>query len=159
MNRIGLGYDIHTLVSDRPLIIGGVLIPCDKGPLGHSDGDPLLHAITDALLGAAALGDIGQHFSDKDPRWEGADSQLFLKEAYRMVQEKGFSIINIDANVHLERPKLGPYFDEIKKVLSRILNIAEDQINLKAKRGEGVDAVGEEKAIVAQAIVLLHKQD
>lgn len=153
--RIGLGYDIHKLVAGRKLLLGGVEIPFEKGPLGHSDGDCLFHALTDALLGAAALGDIGRLFPDTDPRWKDAPSSLFVREAIRLVREKGFEIENIDANVHLEAPKVVPYFEAMIQKLSALLEIPVKKINLKAKRGEGLDAVGRGEAVACQAIVLL----
>jgi 2-C-methyl-D-erythritol 2,4-cyclodiphosphate synthase len=153
--RIGIGYDIHKLVEGRKFLLGGVTLPFPKGPLGHSDGDCLFHAVTDALLGAASLGDIGKHFSDTDPRWKDADSAIFLKETLKMIEAKKLKIENIDANLHLETPKLAPYLPEMIKNLSEILGLPTDRINLKAKRGEGLDAVGRGEAVAAQAVVLL----
>lgn len=153
--RVGLGYDIHTLINGRKFLLGGVTIPFDKGPLGHSDGDCLFHATADALLGAAGLGDMGRHFPDTDPRWKDADSAVFLKEASKLVDKKGWKIENIDANLHLENPKLSPYLPQMISNLARHLSISAEQINLKAKRGEGMDAVGRGEAIAAQVIVLL----
>ena len=156
--RVGLGYYIHRLVAGRKFLLGGVEIPFDKGPLGHSDGDCLYHALTDALLGAAALGDIGRHFSDTDPRWKDADSSIFLKETVKMLKVKKLSIENIDANVLLETPKLGPHFPKMIQNLSKILGLEKDRINLKAKRGEGMDAVGRGEAVAAQVVVLLSEK-
>lgn len=156
--RIGLGYDIHKLVVGRKFILGGVEIPFDKGPLGHSDGDCLFHALTDALLGAAGLGCIGRHFPDTNPKWKDAPSSLFVREAIRLVREKGFEIENIDANVHLEAPKMVPYFEAMIQKLSALLEIPVKKINLKAKRGEGLDAVGRGEAIAVQAVVLLSEK-
>lgn len=153
--RIGLGYDIHPLVEGRKFVLGGVLIPFEKGPKGHSDGDCLYHATTDALLGAAGLGDIGRHFSDTDPRWKDADSALFLKETRHLLEKKGFKIENIDANLHLESPKLAPHLPAMIKNLSLLLGVPETCINIKAKRGEGLDAIGHGEAVVAQVAVLL----
>ena len=153
--RIGLGYDIHPLVTDRKFILGGVLLPFDKGPKGHSDGDCLYHALTDAILGALGLGDIGRHFPDHDPKWKDADSAIFLKEANRLIDERKLKIENIDANLHLEAPKLVPYIPAMTKNLSNLLGISADRINIKAKRGEGLDAVGKGEAVAAQAIILL----
>ena len=153
--RIGLGYDIHRLVVGRPFILGGIEIPFEKGPLGHSDGDCLFHAVTDALLGAAGLGDIGRHFPDTDPRWKDADSSLFLKETLLLLEDKNFKIENIDANVHLEKPKLVQHFPKMVQRLAELLKLSENQINLKAKSGEGMDAVGHGDAVSVQVIALL----
>jgi len=153
--RAGLGYDIHRLVEGRKLLLGGVEIPSPKGALGHSDGDCLYHAVTDALLGAAGLGDIGRHFPDNDPRWKNADSSVFLKETKRLLDGKKLKIENIDANLHLETPKLVPHFPQMIQNLSKLLDISEDRINLKAKSGEGMDAVGKGEAVAAQVVVLL----
>lgn len=153
--RIGLGYDIHPLVPGRKFLLGGVELPFNKGPQGHSDGDCLYHALTDALLGALGLGDMGHHFPDTDPKWKNANSAVFLKEARRLLEEKKLKIENIDANLHLEAPKLAPHILTMRKNLATLLEISEDRINLKAKRGEGLDAVGKGEAVAAQAIVLL----
>ncbi len=153
--RLGLGNDIHRLVEGRKLILGGVEIPFEKGLLGHSDADSLSHAITDALLGAAGLGDIGTHFSDKDPRWQGADSQMFLRHAYELAQARGLSIANIDATIQAEQPKMKPHIPAMRARLCATLGLDEAQLNLKAKTNETLDAVGRGEAIAAQAIVLL----
>lgn len=153
--RVGLGYDIHPLIPGRKFVLGGVEIPFDKGPKGHSDGDCLLHAITDALLGAGGLGDMGRHFPDTDPKWKDADSALFLAEARRLLEAKGLAIENIDANLHLEAPKLSSHLPRMIEKISKLLGLAPDRINLKAKRGEGLDAVGRGEAVAAQTIVLL----
>lgn len=155
--RIGLGYDIHGLVFGRELILGGVHIPYEKGPLGHSDGDCVLHALTDALLGALALGDIGHYFSDTDPRWKNAKSTVFLEEALRLITEKNYRITNLDGNILLEKPKLAPHIQDMRNNLAKILKINPEQVSLKAKRGEGFDAVGKGEAISCQIIVLLEK--
>lgn len=152
--RVGLGYDIHPLVPGRKFILGGIEIPFEKGPQGHSDGDCLLHALTDALLGASGLGDIGQYFPDTDPQWKGANSKIFVEEVVKKISKK-WIIQNIDANILVEKPKLGPHLPALKKNLAALLKISEDQVNLKGKRGEGMDAVGRGEAIVAQVIVLL----
>ncbi len=154
--RIGLGYDIHPFVSGRKFILGGVPIPSDKGPHGHSDGDCLYHAVADALLGAAGVGDMGRYFPDTDPRWKNADSAIFLKEVRKLLDTKKYRIENIDANLHLESPKLAPYLPQMIKNLSESLGISQDQINLKAKRGEGLDAVGRGEAVASQVVVLLN---
>ncbi len=157
MLRIGFGNDIHRLVKNRPLILGGVKIPAEKGAEGHSDGDALLHAITDAILGALALGDIGSHFSDKDEKWKNADSFVFLSEAVRLVKEKGFSIINVDSTISLESPKLRPHIDEMRENIAEVLKIEINCVSVKAKTGEKVDAIGEQRAIKAEAVVLLEQ--
>lgn len=153
--RVGLGYDIHPLVTGRKFVLGGVLLPFDKGPKGHSDGDCLYHALTDAILGALGLGDIGRHFPDNDPKWKDADSAIFLKEARRLLESKKLKIENVDANLLLEAPKLVPHIPAMTKNLAELLGINGDLINLKAKRGEGLDAVGRGEAVAAQVIVLL----
>lgn len=155
MFRIGFGNDIHRLEENRPLILGGVEIPSEKGAVGHSDADALLHAVTDAILGALALGDIGSHFSDKDERWKNADSLVFLAEAVRLMKEKGFKVGNLDSIISLEKPKLRPFIDKMRENLARVLEIELDAVSVKAKTGEKLDAVGEEKAIKAEACVLL----
>ena len=156
--RIGLGNDIHQLVEGRKLILGGIEIPFEKGLLGHSDADALSHAITDAILGAAGLGDIGTHFSDKDPRWKDADSLMFLQEAQAMAQAGGYAIGNIDATIIAEKPKLMPHMAAMRARLCATLGLDESQINLKAKTNEKLDAIGRGEAIAAQAVVLLHRQ-
>jgi 2-C-methyl-D-erythritol 2,4-cyclodiphosphate synthase len=155
MFRIGFGNDIHRLISGNLLILGGVEIPADKGALGHSDADALTHAITDAILGALALGDIGSHFSDRDARWKDADSFVFLKHTVGLMKEKGFRIVNVDSTINLEKPKLRPHIDKMRENLAKILEIELDCISLKAKTGEGLGEVGKERAIKAEAIVLL----
>lgn len=153
--RVGIGNDIHRLVEGRKLILGGVEITYERGLLGHSDGDSLTHAITDALLGAAALGDIGSHFSDKDPRWAGADSLVFLRRACGLLKERGFEIANIDATIMAERPKMAPHIAEMKARLAEAMGIDQSQINVKAKTNEGLDAIGRGEAIAAQAVALV----
>ena len=153
--RVGVGNDIHRLVEGRKLILGGVEIPHERGLLGHSDGDSLTHAITDALLGAAALGDIGSHFSDRDPRWAGADSLVFLRHVRGLLEERGFEIANVDATILAERPKMAPHISEMKVRLAEAMKISESQINLKAKTNEGLDAIGRGEAIAAQAVALI----
>jgi 2-C-methyl-D-erythritol 2,4-cyclodiphosphate synthase len=155
--RIGIGNDIHRLVEGRQLVLGGVEIPHERGLLGHSDGDSLTHAITDALLGAAGLGDIGSHFSDKDPRWAGADSFVFLRHVCSLIEERGYKIANIDATILAERPKMAPHIPVMKARLAEAMNINESQINIKAKTNEGMDAIGQGAAIGAQAIVLIER--
>lgn len=153
--RIGFGSDIHRLVSDRPLILGGVRIESDLGADGHSDADALTHAITDAILGALALGDIGTHFPPSDERWRNAESFVFLRFAVGEMKQRGYEIANVDSTVHLESPKLRPYIDEIRKGLADALEVETNRVSVKAKTGEGVDSVGERRAVRAEAIVCL----
>ena len=153
---IGHGYDIHKLVPGRKLILGGVEIPHTKGLLGHTDADVLIHAIIDALLGAAGLGDIGQHFPDNDPKWKDANSLDLLKEIYLSLKNKGYKIINIDSTIVAEEPKLSPYISKMKKILSGALNISDNQINIKAKTNEGLDSTGQKNAICAWAVALIN---
>ncbi|MGV0953378.1 MAG: 2-C-methyl-D-erythritol 2,4-cyclodiphosphate synthase [Fluviibacter sp.] len=155
MIRIGQGYDIHALVPDRKLIIGGVEIPHTHGLDGHSDADVLLHAITDALLGGAALRDIGFHFPDTDPAFAGADSRTLLREAMKRVEAAGFGILNIDSTVIAQSPKLAAYVPEMIANIAADLNLPEKDVNVKAKTNEHLDAVGRKEAIIAQAVVLL----
>ncbi len=157
MYRIGFGSDIHRLVPDRPLILGGVKLDSVLGAEGHSDADALTHAITDAILGALALGDIGTHFPPSDERWRNAESFVFLRFAVGEMKQHGYEIANVDSTVHLEKPKLRPYIDEIRKGLADALEVETTQISVKAKTGEGVDAVGELRAVKADTIVLLQK--
>jgi 2-C-methyl-D-erythritol 2,4-cyclodiphosphate synthase len=152
---IGHGYDIHRLVPGRKLILGGVEIPYSKGLLGHTDADVLTHAIIDALLGAAGLGDIGQHFPDNDPKWKDANSLDLLKVTYQSIKNKGHEIINIDSTIVAEEPKLATYINEMKKVLSTAIKIKENQINIKAKTNEGLDSIGQKNAICAWAVVMI----
>ena len=155
MTRCGIAYDIHRLASGRRLIIGGLEIPFEKGSVGHSDGDVLSHAICDALLGAAGLGDIGTHFPDTDAKWKDASSLAFLKHVQKLIAKAHFRIGHIDAIVVAEKPSLGPHFPAMRKALAHALQLDERQINLKAKTNEGMDAVGRGEAIVAHAIVTL----
>ena len=156
--RIGIGNDIHRLAPGRKLILGGVRVPFEKGPVGHSDGDALAHAVCDALLGAAALGDIGQHFPDSSPQWRGVSSLRFLRHTRKLLKDAGYEIVNIDATIGLERPKLAPHIPVMQKKLASALGVKPDQISVKAKTGEGVDAVGRGEAIRADAIALLRKR-
>jgi 2-C-methyl-D-erythritol 2,4-cyclodiphosphate synthase len=153
--RTGIGYDLHRLEEGRPLIVGGVELPFDKGPVGHSDGDVLAHALCDALLGAAGLGDIGTHFPDTDPKWKGANSLIFLEHAKKLLDEKHFAIEYVDAVVITEKPKLGPYFPKMREALAIALSVGADKIHLKAKTNEGVDAIGRGEAIAAHVIATL----
>jgi len=157
--RIGFGTDIHRLVEGRPLIIGGVAITSDLGADGHSDADVLMHAVTDAVLGSLALGDIGTHFPNGDERWRGAESSVFLRHAVGLIKEKGYVVANIDTVVDLEEPKLGQAVDMIRDKLALLLEIDAAQVSVKAKSGEGVDSVGRREAIRAQAIVQVVSRD
>lgn len=153
--RTGLGWDTHRLAPHRPLILGGVAIPAPYGLEGHSDADVLAHAITDAILGAAALGDIGMHFPDTDPRWQGAGSLQFLVHARDLAMGRGYRIVNVDSTVILERPKLKDYRDAIRRQLAATLELDLDRVSLKFKTAEGVGPVGEGRSAEAQAIVTL----
>lgn len=153
--RIGQGYDVHRLVEGRKLILGGVTIPYEKGLLGHSDADVLVHAVMDALLGAAALGDIGQHFPDTDPRYEGISSICLLEQVGKLLEENGFVIENIDATVIAQRPKLAPYREEMRENMARALRISADQVGVKATTEEGLGFTGAGEGISATAITLL----
>jgi 2-C-methyl-D-erythritol 2,4-cyclodiphosphate synthase len=157
MFKIGIGSDIHPLVEGRPLVIGGVKIDSELGAEGHSDADVLCHALCDAILGALALGDLGKHFPNDEERWRNAESFIFLRYVVGLMKERGYAVSNIDSTVHLEKPKLRPYIDEIKKGLAEVLETESNCISVKAKTGEGVDAVGVRLAIRADAIVLLAK--
>ena len=157
MFKIGLGYDIHRLVEDRDLIIGGVKIPYEKGLLGHSDADVLIHAIIDALLGAANLADIGTLFPDTDPKYKDANSIMLLKNVIELVKEKGYKINNIDSNIIAQAPKMMPYIPEMKTTLAKAMDIDIESISIKAKTKEKLDSVGEKLAIETNAVVLLEK--
>ena len=155
--RIGIGYDVHQLTKNRKLIIGGVEIPYHLGLLGHSDADVLTHAICDAILGAAALGDIGTHFPDTDQTYAGMDSQIFLREIAKKIREHNYEVQNIDSTVIAQRPKLAPYIQQMRSVISKSLNVLDEQVSIKATTAEGLGIVGNEKAIVAQAIACIAK--
>ena len=154
--RIGEGWDIHALVPDRPLVLGGVTIPFHRGLLGHSDADALLHAITDALLGAAALGDIGKHFPDTDARFKGANSMVLLQEVARRVRAQGLEIGNVDSTVIAQAPKLAPHIEAMRQCIAAGLGISVSQVNVKAKTAEKMGPVGQGDAIEARAVVLLY---
>jgi 2-C-methyl-D-erythritol 4-phosphate cytidylyltransferase/2-C-methyl-D-erythritol 2,4-cyclodiphosphate synthase len=154
-SRVGTGYDLHRLVEGRPLIIGGVTIPADKGPAGHSDADVACHAVIDAVLGAACAGNVGQHYPDTDPRWKGASSIVLLRDACRHVADRGFAVENVDVSVVLERPKISPFVEEIRACLAGALGIDAGAVSVKGKTNEGVDAVGRGEAIAAHAVALL----
>ncbi len=155
--RIGYGVDVHRLESNLPLFIGGIQIESDLGAVGHSDADVLLHAICDALLGAANLRDIGYHFSDTDPKFKGIDSKILLTEVMTLVEGKDYHVVNIDCTVILERPKLNPHIPEMQKTIASILKVDEDAVSIKATTHEQVDSFGESKAVKAYAACLLNK--
>ncbi len=155
--RVGEGWDVHALVDARPLVLGGVLIPFHKGLLGHSDADALLHAITDALLGAAALGDIGSHFPDTDERYRGADSGQLLEEVAQEIRSLGYAIGNVDSTVIAEAPKLRPHIDAMRANIARLLGVGTDQVSVKAKTAEKLGPVGQGLAMEARAVVLLQR--
>jgi 2-C-methyl-D-erythritol 2,4-cyclodiphosphate synthase len=154
---MGLGWDVHRLAAGRPLILGGVTVASEIGLEGHSDADVLSHAVTDAILGAAALGDIGMHFPDTDPRWKGCDSLVFLKHAAGLIEENGFRLVNVDSTVILERPKLKDYRQPIREKLAEALGLGVDRVSVKFKTAERVGPVGEGKSAEAQAIVTLSR--
>ncbi len=156
--RVGLGFDVHQLESDRPLWLGGINIPADKGAVGHSDADVLIHAICDALLGAANMRDIGFHYSNKDDRWKGMDSKFFLKDVTRMLTDKGWTIGNVDCTLTLELPKINPHIPAMKQVLAPLMNISEDDVSIKATTNETIGYVGRREGINAYAVVLIIKE-
>jgi 2-C-methyl-D-erythritol 2,4-cyclodiphosphate synthase len=153
--RVGFGFDVHRLEDGRPLVLGGITIPYHKGPVGHSDADVLIHAICDALLGALALGDIGQHFPNTDPKWKNANSKLLLKAAMRLISEQGYHIINVDSTICLEAPKIAPHIRDMKTALSPILGIDENRLSIKATTMEGLGFIGREEGVAAHAVALL----
>ena len=159
MIRIGFGTDIHRLVAGRSLIIGGVEIVSDLGADGHSDADVLMHAATDALLGALALGDIGTHFPNSDERWRNAESSEFLLYAHGLVKQRGYVVANLDSVIDLELPRLRPHIEQMRRNIATVLDIDIDQVSIKAKTGETVDAVGERRAVRAEVVVLLNIKD
>jgi len=156
--RVGTGYDLHRLIEGRPLVIGGIVVPHDRGALGHSDADVICHAVTDAIFGAASLGDIGRHFPDHDPRWKDASSLDLLRRAVALVAARGFVVLNVDATVVLERPKIKDYIDAMRTAVAGALGIDPGQVGIKGKTNEGVDAVGRGEAIAAHAVALLDQK-
>jgi 2-C-methyl-D-erythritol 2,4-cyclodiphosphate synthase len=157
--RIGYGYDVHRFQEGRKLILGGLEIPHEKGLLGHSDADVLLHAITDALLGALALGDIGSHFPDTDPAFKNADSRKLLRESYKLIKDRGYQLGNVDATVIAEQPKLRLYIDDIRLSIAKELECSEGDVSVKATTSEKMGFAGREEGIIAQAVVLIFKTD
>ena len=153
--RIGHGFDAHRLVTGRPFVLGGIAIPFDRGPLGHSDADVLAHAIADALLGGCALGDLGKHFPDTDQRWKGADSMRLLAVCADMVRERGYEIANVDATVVVQAPKLAPHLEAVRANVARVLRIETDAVSVKAKTSEGMGYTGDGTGIAAYAVASL----
>jgi 2-C-methyl-D-erythritol 2,4-cyclodiphosphate synthase len=156
--RVGFGSDVHRLVIRRKLILGGVRIPFGRGPLGHSDGDALSHAVCDALLGAAALGDIGRHFPDSSPQWKDASSLKFLRHVSGLLTQSGFAILNIDSTIELEKPRLAPFIDRMRRNVARALCLQVEQVSVKAKSGEGISEVGRGEAVRAEAVALIARR-
>lgn len=156
--RVGYGFDVHQLVSDRPLILGGVRIPFEKGLLGHSDADVLLHAIIDALLGASALGDIGTHFPDTDPAWHNADSRSLLRGAVDLVEAAGFEPVNIDATVVAEQPKLAPFIPEMRRIIAKDLGVDVERVSVKATTSEQIGAIGRGEGMCAMSVCLVQEK-
>jgi 2-C-methyl-D-erythritol 2,4-cyclodiphosphate synthase len=156
--RVGLGYDVHQLEEGRDFYLGGIKLEADKGATGHSDADVLIHAICDALLGAANLRDIGYHYSNKDPRWSGMDSKFFLKDVTRMLHERGWQIENVDCTICLEAPKINPHIDEMKRVLAPLMSIELDDVSIKATTSEKLGYVGREEGVNAYAVALIIKK-
>lgn len=155
--RVGMGYDVHRLTEGRDLILGGVKIPWDKGLLGHSDADVLVHAVMDALLGAAALGDIGKHFPDTDPAYKGISSLKLLEHVTKLLREEGYGITNIDAVIIAQKPKMAPHIPKMRANMAAVMGIAESCLNIKATTEEGLGFTGREEGIASQAICLLHR--
>jgi 2-C-methyl-D-erythritol 2,4-cyclodiphosphate synthase len=155
--RTGLGWDVHRIATGRPLILGGITVPCEFGLAGHSDADVLAHAVTDAILGAASLGDIGMHFPDTDPKWKGSDSLVFLRHAGELAAQRGYAIVNVDSTIILERPKLKDFRHAIRERLAATLGLEVDRVSVKFKTAEKVGPVGEGRSAEAQAIVTLRK--
>jgi 2-C-methyl-D-erythritol 2,4-cyclodiphosphate synthase len=155
--RVGMGYDVHQLEEGRDFWMGGVKLPATKGAVGHSDADVLIHAICDALLGAANMRDIGFHFKNTDDRWKGMDSKFFLKEVTRMITEKGWKVGNVDCTICLEKPKIGPHIDAMKKAMAPLMNVTEEEIAIKATTTETLGYVGREEGVNASAVVLIYK--
>ncbi|MBO4873724.1 MAG: 2-C-methyl-D-erythritol 2,4-cyclodiphosphate synthase [Bacteroidales bacterium] len=157
MYRIGIGYDVHKLKDGLDFFLGGIQIPCNRGCVAHSDGDVLIHAICDALLGAANLRDIGYHFPDSDPKYKGIDSKKLLKETYNLVKEKGYEIVNIDSVISLQKPKVKDYIPEMQKTLALVLGIDDSQVSVKATTTEGLGFEGREEGISAQAVAMIRR--
>jgi 2-C-methyl-D-erythritol 2,4-cyclodiphosphate synthase len=157
--RIGFGFDVHQLTAERELWLGGVLVPAQKGALGHSDADVLLHAICDALLGAAALGDIGKHFPDTSQQYKGIDSKILLQKVAELIENEGYHISNIDATLVLEKPKIAPYIETMKNTIASILNINSNQVSIKATTNETMGFVGRQEGVTAHAVTLIFSKN
>ncbi|MCL6587622.1 MAG: 2-C-methyl-D-erythritol 2,4-cyclodiphosphate synthase [Anoxybacillus sp.] len=158
MFRIGQGFDVHQFVEGRPLIIGGIHIPYEKGLLGHSDADVLLHAVADACLGAIGAGDIGKHFPDTDPQYKNADSAVLLQHVWALVKKQGYRLVNVDCTIIAQRPKMAPYIEHMKEKIAQLLESDVSQVNVKATTTERLGFTGREEGIAAQSVVLLQKQ-
>lgn len=156
--RVGLGFDVHQLETGKEFWLGGVRLESDKGAVGHSDADVVIHAICDALLGAANLRDIGHHFSNKDPRWKGMASKLFLEEVTKILSERGWKVGNVDCTITLEAPKVSPYIDEMKEVLAPLMNVTTDDVSIKATTSETLGYVGRQEGVNAYAVALIIKE-
>ena len=157
MFRIGIGHDTHRLAEGRPLVLGGVSVESDRGAVGHSDADALSHAVADAILGALCEGDLGVHFPDNDPQWKGADSLELLARVVWLANRRGYRVVNVDATVMLERPRLRPHVQAMRERLAEVLTVDTSCVSVKAKTGEGLDAVGERRAVTVQAVALLER--
>jgi 2-C-methyl-D-erythritol 2,4-cyclodiphosphate synthase len=157
--RVGMGFDVHQLEKGREFFLGGIKLQSEKGAVGHSDADVLIHAICDALLGAANLRDIGFHFSNKDERWRGKDSKFFLKEVTRMISEKGWIVQNVDCTITLENPKVNPHIDQMKNVLAPLMNISVEDVSIKATTNEKLGYVGREEGVNAYAVALISREN
>jgi 2-C-methyl-D-erythritol 2,4-cyclodiphosphate synthase len=157
--RVGMGFDVHELVDGKDFFLGGIRLPADKGAVGHSDADVLIHAICDALLGACNLRDIGFHFPNTDARWKGKDSKFFLQDVTRMLRDKGWKIENVDCTICLEKPKVNPHISEMKKVLAPLMQITEEDLSIKATTNERLGYVGREEGVNAYAVALISKMD
>lgn len=155
--RVGMGFDVHQLEDGKDFWLGGIQLPASKGAVGHSDADVLIHALCDALLGAASLGDIGQHFQNTDPRWKGMSSKFFLEEVVKMLKERNWSIENVDCTLSLEKPKLSPHIPAMKEILSGIMNIDKDAVSIKATTNERLGYVGREEGVNAYAVALIRQ--
>ena len=157
--RVGHGFDTHRLVAGRSLLLGGITVPFDRGLEGHSDGDCVLHAVCDALLGAAAAGDMGQHFPSADPRWKGASSRLFVEEVARLLRERGYVVENVDVTVVAQVPALAPHLDKMREAIGSLLGLPQDAVSVKAKSTDGLGAIGRGEGIAAQAVALVRRRE
>ena len=157
--RVGYGYDVHRFTDGKQMLLGGVKVTSPRGFLGHSDGDVLLHALSDALLGAAGLGDIGEHFPDTDPRYQGADSRKLAEHLVGIVRDRGWTVVNADVTIVIQEPKLHPYKERIRRKVAELLGVEADRVNVKAKTKEGLDAVGENRGAEAHAVVMIAREE